>query len=740
MGWSLDHHSRADEKFHITHEVIDHDERYGPLYEAEPGHDRKMGVSVEADGCNVALRAGDADFIDICIYDQNNTDLPLERWRLTGKSSEKHGVMHGFIPGMKPGDLYGIRAHGEWNPTDQKTFNYNKLLIDPYARAMTGSVVSSHPDGTPVYAITDYVDDHGNYLAPNETDSAPWMPRCVVVDERYDWEGDKHPNIPASQVVLYEGHLKGMTQMVEEIPEALRGTYAGLGSEPVTRHLNELGVTSVELLPLQQFAHEHHLQQKGMKNYWGYNTLGFFAPHNEYSSSGDRGEQVREFKYMVKKLHEAGIEVILDVVYNHTPEGSEFGPTLSFKGLNSKEMYLFSEHGHHTNYSGTGNTVNASSEAGAEMIIDSLRYWVEEMHVDGFRFDLATILVREAPYGSINMNNRFMEMLKSDPVLRNTKLYAEPWDCGGYELGAFKQPWGEWNDQLRDTIREFWLGYMDAGALASKLAGSQHVDNSVNFVTAHDGFTLKDLVSYNHKHNYANGEGNRDGADNNRSWNFGTEGETDDPYVNEMRKLAMRSMFLSTMMAAGTPMISHGDEIMRTQGGNNNAYCQDSEIAWINWNLSSEQRDFLKFTSGVTKFRSHHPQFARKLHFDNTPSNFRTEHELVWFKANGEEFHHGDYAWRQQFLGMYMSGLALSRMNDNGYAGDADSLLYYANGTADDYHVTLPHQAPYAGKYELLIDTSSGEVAPEGSGKLIDENQLCVKALSSVVLRRRYDI
>ena len=651
-------HKNATSETTVDYEVINSDEIYGPIYEAEPGHSEKMGVNIEGSGCNVAIWAGTAEIVDVCIFDEEDHNQTLERWRLTKDTENKNGVFCGFVPGMKVGDIYGLRVHGEWNPTHQKMYDYSKLLVDPYAKAITGAFDIS---------ANEYLKNNlDNLSARRGVDSSSCVPRCVVVDESYDWGNDKRPDIPRGEAIIYEGHVKDMTYLHPDVPENKRGTYAGVASKPFINHLKTLGITTLELMPVQHFVSEPFLQSQEKKNHWGYNTLGFFAPHAEYSSSGKQGEQVTEFKDMIKSLHDAGIEVILDVEYNHTPEGSEGGPTLIFKGLGEHDFYHFSEDGKHCNYSGCGNTLNASSDAGLNFIISSLRYWAEEMHIDGLRFDLATILAREAN-GSIDMNGRFMTAIQNDPILSKLKLIVEPWDGGGgYKLGEFSNIWQEWNGKFRDAVRDYWLGNGTPGSLASSLAGGFiPAYKSINFTNCHDGFTMNDVVSYNKKQNIDGG------TDDNRSFNFGCEGPTNNSEIKDLRARAMRNMALTAVVSAGTPMFSHGDEIMRTQNGDNNTYCQDNEISWMHYDQSEEKRNFFKFVAGVIHFRKKNHLFAKISEFTNY-RGAKPETNTAWLKSDGYEFEYNDMAWKDKkaVLGMFLSDLALN-----------NHLLYYANGS-----------------------------------------------------------
>jgi len=678
-----------------------------------------MGVSVEEDGCNFAIWAGAADIVDVCLFDAEDNNKVLERWRLTRRTEDKNNIFCGHIPDMKIGDAYGLRVGGD---------NYNKLLMDPYARAFSGKFNAVDTGSDSLYS-----DNH-------EKDSAPYMPRCVVIDESYDWGNGKRPNIPKNKVVLYEGHVKGLTNLLDEIPENIRGTYAGIASEPFIKYLQELGVNTLELLPIQQFVSEPQLQEKGLTNYWGYNTLGFFAPHGEYSSSGQNGEQVTEFKDMVKRLHEAGIEVIIDVVYNHTPEGSENGPTLMFKGLDEKEIYHLSNN-QYCNYSGCGNTLNASSDTGLNIILESLHYWAKVMGVDGFRFDLASALAREQPNGQINMNGRFMYALQNDPVLSKLKNKVEPWDCSSDNSGEFGDI-QQWNGRFRDTMRDFWLKNGNSGEFAASLSanlvdGHLPVEKTINYITAHDGFTSHDLVSYNSKHNYDNKECGNDGTNDNRSFNFGLEGQTDNGEVNMLRLRTARSMILSLLVAAGTPMLSHGDEILRTQKGNNNAYCQDNETTWMNWTFSEDQKKHHDFVANVIHFCMNHPTLTRSSSFTGQPVlGPGTESDIAWIRRDGHEFNNNDEAWkRKSVLGMYMSGIALKDISHPETVDD-DCLIFYVNGTHNDKEVCLPKLRPYAGDYKIAIDSASGEVLLDGNEKPIIADKFVLKALSAVVLKR----
>jgi isoamylase len=546
-----------------------------------------LGVSVSETGINVAVYSETADGIEFCLFDEagNETRVPLTH--RTGH------VFHDLVDAAHVGAKYGLRVSGEWDPTSGLRHNSNKLLLDPHARAIEGT----YEWGQPVFGH-----DMEGPEEMDETDSAPFVPRCVITDASFDWAGDVAPRSPRAETIIYETHVKGFTQLNQHVPENVRGTYAGLADPAAIKHFTDLGITAVELMPVQQFVQDSHLQEKGLRNYWGYNTIGFFAPHGEYSSAGDAGGQVAEFKSMVKALHAAGLEVIMDVVYNHTAEGNHMGPTLSFKGIDNAAYYRLVEgdEGNYFDTTGTGNSLNVSHPAALGLIMDSLRYWVTEMHVDGFRFDLATTLTRQG--GDADVHSAFLDLIAQDPTLAPIKMIAEPWDTAGYQVGGFPADWSEWNGKFRDDVRDFWQGEDQVlGTVSQRILGSPDVYeasrraplSSVNFVTAHDGFTLADLTSCNEKHNEANGEDNNDGESDNRSSNGGIEGPTDDDAINAFRTRQRKNLLATLLLSAGVPMILGGDEIGRTQGGNNNAYCQDNEISWFDWdNANDELREF----------------------------------------------------------------------------------------------------------------------------------------------------
>ncbi|MEZ5116157.1 MAG: glycogen debranching protein GlgX [Candidatus Nanopelagicales bacterium] len=663
-----------------------------------PGDGEPLGVTVDDDGANVAVWAEGADAVTLCVFDDDGTEhrLPLEE--------RTFHVFHGYVPGMSAGTRYGFRVDGPWEPERGARWNPNKLLIDPYARAVEGRM-SLDP------AILGH--QLGDDLARNDTDSAAFVPRSVAVRDDFDWGDDSPRRVPWGDTVIYEAHVRGFTRLHPGIPEELRGTYAGLAHPAALEHLTSLGVTAVELLPVHQFVDEVHLLQNGLTNYWGYNSIAFFAPHNAYSASGQRGQQVREFKQMVKALHDAGLEVILDVVYNHTAEGDETGPTLSYRGIDNDDYYRLRDHGRrYTDYTGCGNTFDVSRPHVLQLVMDSLRYWVQEMHVDGFRFDLASALARS--FHDVDMLGTFMSTVQQDPVLRRVKLIAEPWDIGsgGYQVGEFPPLWTEWNDRYRDCVRDFWRGNAGVGELGWRLSGSADLYASegrrpyasINFVTAHDGFTLRDLVTYERKHNEANLEDNRDGTDNNRSDNYGVEGETHDPEVLRVRQRQLRNLLTTLLLSTGVPMITAGDELGRTQRGNNNAYCQDNEISWLDWGLQPWQHDLLTTTRWLLRLRRDHRVFRRRFFFDGAPVEAGGAKDLAWLGPDGTEL--TDEEWHSpdtRTIGMYVSGRLRARDRQGRPIRDDSFLLLLHAGDGHEPFV-LPG-APYGLRYRRILDT-----------------------------------
>ncbi len=673
-----------------------------------PGARYPLGATFDGTGTNFALFSQAAHRVQLCLFDASGAE---EQYDLTEVDAY---VWHGYLPGVQPGQRYGFRVHGDYDPAQGVRCNPNKLLIDPYAKAIDGDVRWDS-------AMYGYV--FGDEDRMSESDSAPFMPKCVVVNPWFDWGNDRLPDIPYHHSIIYEAHVKGLTMRHPELPEELRGTYAGIGHPVIVDYLKSLGITAIELMPVHHFIHDHRLDEQGMKNYWGYNTIGFFAPYHGYSSSGSAGQQVQEFRAMVKALHTAGIEVILDVVYNHTAEGNHLGPTLSMKGIDNLAYYKVQddEPQYYTDYTGTGNSLNARGPQVLQLIMDSLRYWVMDMHVDGFRFDLAATLARE--FYEVDRLSTFFEVVQQDPIISTVKLIAEPWDVGpgGYQVGGFPPLWTEWNGKYRDTTRDFWRGEPETlGEFASRLTGSADLYqddgrrpmSSINFVTCHDGFTLTDLVSYNEKHNEANGEENRDGEGHNRSWNCGVEGETDDAGILELRARQRRNFLATLMLSVGVPMIGHGDELGRTQRGNNNGYCHDSELTWINW--GSVDETMLAFVRKLTAFRSGHRAFLRRRFFNGRPVR-RQEGaglpDVAWFVPDGRTMTEED--WGSEFgkgLALYVNGHGIRERGPRGEEHVDNSFLLCFNAHDDWLEFALPN-SEYGEKWQVAIDTSQPELA-----------------------------
>lgn len=687
-----------------------------------------QGVTLVAGGVNVALFADHAVAVDFCVRHADGSET---RWRLPEKV---RGVWHGFVPDIEAGTRYGFRVHGEWNPANGHRHNPNKFLIDPYAKAIDGNWVLHEA----VFGYKHNPQTPEDESIPDDRDSAPFMPCSVVVAHDFDWSGDVRPQHRWHRTVIYEAHVKGMTMQHPAVPQHLRGTYAGLAHDVIIEHLLSIGVTAIELLPVHQIGHEEHLVRQGKTNYWGYNTMGFFAPHHAYSASGHSGQQVNEFKQMVKTFHQAGIEVILDVVYNHTSEGGPRGPLMHFKGIDNSTYYrLAADPQHYYDTTGCSNTLNTYNPQPLQLVMDSLRYWVTEMHVDGFRFDLAPAIARINH--DVDIYGPMMQAIAQDPVLRSVKLIAEPWDIGpgGYQVGNYPRIWSEWNDQYRDSVRDFWRGRAPGvGELAARLSGSADlfVDEdrrpraSINFITAHDGFTLHDLVSYDSKHNESNGEGNRDGHNDNRSWNHGVEGETTDKSINALRLQQQRNFLTTLLLSAGVPMITAGDEHGRTQQGNNNAYCQDSPISWVDWNIKGDRADLLDTTRTLMKLRAEHPAFHNRNYRWGTPTSAGGPKDLAWFGADGEEL--DDHTWTEverQTLGMFI--------NENTLNGDASSthsfmVIVHAGALAIDF--TMPSEA-WADTWVVDIDTTQPGAKSAG-GRVHAGEKLTVPGRSALVL------
>jgi glycogen operon protein len=677
-----------------------------------PGQPYPLGATWDGQGVNFAIFSEMATGVELCLFAQDDDAVETHRIMLRERTDQ---VWHCYLPDVRPGHFYGYRAHGRYDPQNGYRFNPAKLLIDPYAKAITGSITWSN-------ALFAYkVESPGHDLEPDPDNSAGGVPKCVVIDPAFTWEDDRPLRIPWNRTVIYECHVKGMTKLHPEIPEHLRGTYLGLCTDPMLEYLLELGVTAVELLPVHQSVVDRHLAERGLTNYWGYNSIGFFAPDVRYASKG-LGNQVYEFKSMVKTFHSAGIEVILDVVYNHTGEGNHLGPTLSLRGIDNHAYYRLDPNNRrlYTDFSGTGNSLNMQHPRTIQLIMDSLRYWVTDMHVDGFRFDLAPVLARELH--EVDKLSAFFDIIHQDPTLASVKLIAEPWDVGpgGYQVGNFPIRWAEWNGRYRDTARHYWRG--DAGhtpELASRLAGSSDIYQpsgrgayaSINFITAHDGFTLYDLVSYEHKHNEANGEENRDGHNDNVSRNWGVEGDTDDPKILELRFRIMRDFLATLAFSQGVPMLSHGDEIARTQNGNNNAYAQDNELTWMHWDLSEDRRRLLAFARKCFHLRHAHGVLRRRHFFRGEPTTKGGPKDLSWLRPDGREMTNGDWHTAEnRALGMLIYGEATDEMDDRGRPIAGETLLLLTNASDAPVRFTLP-VIDERGVWVELVDTNRRELA-----------------------------
>ena len=649
-----------------------------------------------------------SESVELCLFDANGGNERRIRIR-----ERTNGAWHIYMQDLGPGQLYGYRVYGPYVPESGMRFNPNKLLLDPYAKAIGRPL--KWADELFAYQLGDPSGD----LSFDDRDSAPFAPLGAVIDPAFDWSGEQRP-VPAShETIVYEAHVRGMTQMHPDVPEHLRGTYAGMACEPIIKHLHSMGVTALELMPVHSFVQDRHLVDQGLRNYWGYNTLGFFAPELSYGSkSAPPIDVVREFKQMVKDLHNAGIEVILDVVYNHTAEGNHDGPTLSFRGIDNLAYYRVvpGDARHYMDFTGCGNTLNMVHPHSIQLLMDSLRYWVTEMHVDGFRFDLASALARELK--DVDQLGSFFDTIYQDPTLAPVKLIAEPWDLGegGYQVGNFPLGWMEWNGKYRDTVRKFWKGDMGLHSeIATRLAGSADLyentrrppSASINFVTAHDGFTLRDLVSYEQKHNEANGEENRDGADDNSSWNCGAEGPTDDAGILELRERQMRNFWCSLMFAQGSPMISGGDELGRTQEGNNNGYCQDNELSWYHWNLDSTQSAFLDFARRIVHYRKAHPNFHRNAFYDHDPDAKHPDKNIVWFRADGKRMEPKDWedgGWMRT-LGMFLNGEAPEIRDRHGRCAVDWDFLLLLNAHHEAVSFRISHELYHSG-WRIAFDTA----------------------------------
>ncbi|MEV5748842.1 glycogen debranching protein GlgX [Actinoallomurus sp. NPDC052308] len=698
------------------------------MQEVWPGTPYPLGATWDGTGTNFALFSEVAQRVELCLFDEDGTET---RYALP----ETDGfVWHGYLPGVGPGQRYGYRVHGPYAPERGHRCNPAKLLLDPYGKAIEGDVRWHE-------SLFSY-----RFAAPaelNTEDSAPYMPKNVVINPFFDWGDDRSPRTPYHETVIYEAHVKGLTRLHPAIPESQRGTYAGLAHPAMIEHLQELGVTAIELMPVHHFVSEHAPVARGLTNYWGYNTIGFLAPHNAYSSAGQLGEQVLEFKAMVRTLHEAGIEVILDVVYNHTAEGDHLGPTLSFRGIDNAAYYRLrdTDKRYNLDYTGCGNSLNARHPHALQLMMDSLRYWVTEMHVDGFRFDLASALARE--FHDVDRLSAFFDLVQQDPIVSQVKLIAEPWDVGegGYQVGNFPPLWTEWNGKYRDSVRDFWRGQPALQEFASRLTGSSdlYADDgrrplaSINFVTCHDGFTLHDLVSYDRKHNEANGENNRDGTDDNRSWNHGVEGETDDPEINALRARQQRNLIATLFLSQGVPMLSHGDELNRTQHGNNNAYCQDNELAWASWD---GDQDLVDFVRTVSELRRDHPVFRRRRFFQGRThgDELDGERDICWLTPSGTEMTEADWnIGYAKAVAVYLNGDAITEPDPRGRRVRDDSFLLLFNAHSDGIVFRIP-DTRFGERWEVVLDTATPKPADREPVKADDDLAVADRAL--VLLRR----
>ena len=704
-------------------------------YQVWPGEPYPLGSTYDGAGTNFALFSDVAEKVELCLISAEGEETRIEL-----EEVDAH-IWHCYIPSIMPGQRYAYRVHGPFDPANGKRCDPNKLLVDPYAKAFDGEF-----DGHPSLFNYD-IHDHSKR---NTEDSLGHTMTSVVINPFFDWGADRAPRTPYNETVIYEAHVKGMTMTHPDIPEELRGTYAGLAHPAIIDYLKDLGVTAIELMPVHQFLQDDHLREKGLRNYWGYNTFGFLAPHQDYSASQKPGGAVSEFKGMVRAFHDAGIEVILDVVYNHTAEGNHMGPTICFRGIDNEAYYRLVEgdRQHYMDYTGTGNSLNVRHPHSLQLIMDSLRYWVSEMHVDGFRFDLASTLARE--FHDVDRLSAFFDLVQQDPIVSQVKLIAEPWDVGegGYQVGNFPPQWTEWNGKYRDTIRDFWRGEPSTlGEFASRITGSSdlYANNdrrptaSINFVTAHDGFTLNDLVSYNEKHNMANGEDNRDGESHNRSWNCGVEGPPDDERSISLRARQRRNFLTTLLLSQGTPMISHGDEMGRGQKGNNNVYCQDNRLAWVDWNQTRTNSELVEYTQFLTELRAEHPVFRRRRFLRGGPLGAETDdRDIAWLTYEGRVMTTDD--WNFDFgksLMVWLNGDAITEPDRRGHRIEDDSFLLCFNAHHEDIMFQIPG-TEYAHSWEVIIDTTEITGRPTRERIVEPEGELRVPARSTIVLIERH--
>lgn len=700
-----------------------------------PGKPYPLGATFDGTGTNFAIFSSVADKIDLCLIDEDGGEQRVELREVDAY------VWHCYLPGIRPGQRYGYRVHGPYEPENGHRCDPSKILLDPYAKAIEGQVENHQANFS--YNFFDH-----NQRA--EEDSLGHTMLSVVVNPFFDWGHDRPPKHEYHNSIIYEAHLKGMTATHPDIPEAMRGTYMGMAHPAMVNYLKELGITAVELMPIHQFVNDPSLQDKGLSNYWGYNTIGFFAPQNTYSSSGEVGSQVEEFKAMVKAYHDADIEVILDVVYNHTAEGNHMGPTLSFRGIDNRAYYRLvdGDLAHYFDTTGTGNSLNMSSPHSLQLIMDSLRYWVVDMHVDGFRFDLASTLARELH--AVDKLSSFFDIIQQDPIISQVKLIAEPWDVGegGYNVGEFPPLWTEWNGNYRDTMRDFWRGEPSVlSEFASRLTGSSDLYAhsgrrpfaSINFITAHDGFTLNDLVSYNEKHNEANGEGGADGSPNNKSWNMGVEGPTEDRGILALRQRQMKNFFTTLLTSQGVPMISHGDELARTQQGNNNTYCQDNELSWMDWELSEAEVEMHSFVQSVISLRNDHPVFRRRRFFKGAAGRGgESEHgDIMWFANNGTEMADQDWdTWFARSVMVYLNGQRIAEPDARGNQVIDDDFLLAYNASAENLDFTIPGTETEAVWHSILSTDADQEIG----ATLSEGDTFSVTSRSITILVRRHEV
>jgi isoamylase len=700
-----------------------------------PGDPFPLGASWDGYGTNFSLFSEHAEAVELCLFDDDDEETRIE----VGQRRALN--WHCYLPECRPGQRYGYRVHGPYAPSEGKRFNPDKLLIDPYAKAIDGVVDWAHDANVFPYVPTGTDDDD---LELDDEDDAAAMPKSVVIDDAFDWEGDRPPRITFVDTVIYETHVKGFTMRHPGVREDIRGTYAGLASDEAVEYLSNLGVTAVELLPVHHVSDESFLAERGLRNYWGYSTIGYFAPHSEYAATGRRGEQVREFKGMVKALHRAGIELILDVVYNHTAEGNHLGPMLAFKGVDNQSYYrLFPEDPRfYMDFTGTGNSLNPVHPSVLRLIMDSLRYWVTECHVDGFRFDLAAALARE--FFEVDRLSAFFDTIHQDPVLSQVKLIAEPWDVGpgGYQVGNFPVLWSEWNGVYRDSMRDWWRNFTNCGEFANRLSGSSDLYEadgrdpfaSINFITAHDGFTLRDLVSYDHKYNEANLEDNMDGTDDNRSWNCGVEGETDDPEVLALRGRQQRNFLTTLLVSQGTPMLSGGDEMDRTQGGNNNGWCQDKEISWYDWSDDPRAEGLREFTRRLIRLRREHPVFRRDSFLRGQEGERTGLPDVWWFRPDGRKMTRRDWNDGEHVLGMFLNGGEIETLGHRGEEIVDDSFLLLFNAHYEDRTFMLPRRR-FGAQWALELSTAD-PAARAGSLTFGARTEVEVMARSIVIMKR----